>query len=99
MIVLMAKYTIKPGNTETIIGYLREMGVKVRETEPACKAYRVHKPVDQDNTLLLYEAYEDEAALEFHRNTPHFKEIIEGKVVPLLERRDREVFDLVIEAI
>jgi autoinducer 2-degrading protein len=97
MIVLTARYTIQPGQLEKVLGYLREMAVRVKAAEPACKMYRVHKPVDTED-MLLYEVYVDEEALEAHKHTPQFKEIIEGKVVPLLIKREREVFDLVLDA-
>lgn len=38
----------------------------------------------------------DEPALVAHRETPHFKEIIEGIIVPLLEKREREIYEQVI---
>jgi (4S)-4-hydroxy-5-phosphonooxypentane-2,3-dione isomerase len=34
--------------------------------------------------------------LDAHRNTPHFKEIIEGTIVPLLDKRERELCQSVI---
>jgi autoinducer 2-degrading protein len=42
----------------------------------------------------LYEQYVDMAALEAHRLTDHFKEHIEGTVVPLLISREREVLEV-----
>ncbi|TBL79072.1 putative quinol monooxygenase [Paenibacillus thalictri] len=97
MKVLIARYTVKPGQTETVLEHLSEMGKKVRAEEPGCKVYKVHRPDGQENMLVLYEAYTDQMALEAHRETPFFKEIIEGKVVPLLEKREREVLELVLE--
>ena len=41
--------------------------------------------------FVLYEEYEDEAALLAHRETPHFKELIEGVIVPKLASREREI--------
>jgi quinol monooxygenase YgiN len=46
--------------------------------------------------FLLYEHYVDEAALAHHRTTPHFQQIIEGKIIPLLEKRERELYALVV---
>jgi quinol monooxygenase YgiN len=50
----------------------------------------------QSRYFLLYEHYADQGALDAHRNTPHFKEIIEGVIVPLLEKRERELYQSVI---
>ena len=49
-----------------------------------------HRATENPDLFLLYEHYVDQAALEAHRNTPHFKEIIEGSIVPLLDKRERE---------
>jgi autoinducer 2-degrading protein len=98
MIVLTARYTIQPGQIEKVLEHLREMAERVKTDEPECRMYRVHKPVDTADMLLLYEVYVDDKALEAHKHTPQFKEIIEGKVVPLLIKREREVFDLVLDA-
>ncbi len=37
--------------------------------------------------FLLYERYTDEDALQARRRTPHFGDIIERQVTPLLEER------------
>ena len=40
-----------------------------------------HQATENPDLFLLYEHYVNQAALEAHRNTPHFKEIIEGSIV------------------
>ena len=50
--------------------------------EPACLVYRAARSVDDPDVFVLYEEYEDEAALLAHRETPHFKDLIEGVIVP-----------------
>ncbi len=94
MKVLFAKYTVSQGKAEEVLGYLRVMAEKVKESEPGCRVYSVHQSAEEAESIVLYEVYEDEAALEEHRNTLHFKEIIEGKVIPLLEKREREFYNL-----
>ena len=42
--------------------------------EPGCISYICHFLADDPTTVLIYEQYKDEAALEAHRNTPHFKD-------------------------
>ncbi len=96
MIVLIAKYTVKPGNVSAVLSHLREMSPKVAANEPGCHQYQVAQSNENENLLVLIEHYEDEAALSAHREMPHFKEIIEGKVVPLLEKREREILTLQI---
>jgi quinol monooxygenase YgiN len=40
--------------------------------EPGCVTYVPHWVEGESATLLIYEQYADEAALEFHRSTTHF---------------------------
>ena len=44
---------------------------------------------------MLYEQFDDRAAFEAHTATQPFKDIVVGKIVPLLETRVREVHTLV----
>jgi quinol monooxygenase YgiN len=68
----------------------------VKADEPACLVYNANIDPENENLYCLYEIYQDDAALVAHRETPHFKAIIEGKIVPLLEKREREIFRQVI---
>jgi quinol monooxygenase YgiN len=96
MIVLIAKYHTKPGNVPTVLDELKKMKPLVEASEPGCKFYQVSRSSENENLIVLYEHYEDQAALAAHRETPHFKAIIEGAVVPLLEKRERELYELAI---
>ena len=96
MIVLIAKYTTKPGNVPQVLEHLKKMKPLVEAGEPGCKFYQVSKSTENDNLILLYEHYVDQAALAAHRETAHFKSIIEGTVIPLLEKRERELYELAI---
>jgi quinol monooxygenase YgiN len=72
------------------------MAPLVRANEPGCKLYHANRSTDNGDVFLLYEQYADQAALDAHRNTPHFKEIIEGVIVAFLEKREREVYQSVV---
>ena len=92
MIVLTAKYFAKPGretrSRACCAGWRRSsvpMNPVARSTTPIESA-------DNADIFLLYEHYADQAALDAHRNTRHFKEIIEGVIVPLVEKRERELY-------
>lgn len=70
---------------------LRHLTVASR-LEPGCVNYIAHF-VDGDlGTVLIYEQYVDEAALEHHRNTPHFHEYAIGGLYQRM--RDRQVENL-----
>lgn len=61
----------------------------MRADEPGCVGYEVLRSTDAEDRLLLIETYIDQAALAAHRETPHFKAILEKRVIPLLEDRVR----------
>jgi quinol monooxygenase YgiN len=96
MIVLVAKYIVKAGQGDTVDAALRRMAPLVKASEPGCTLYHANRGADNPDLFLLYEHYTDQAALTAHRETPHFKEIIEGTIVPLLERREREFYAPVV---
>ncbi len=93
-VVLMAQYFVKSGKGEEVAETLRQMLPLVKAGEPGCLEYRVHRAVESPDVFFLYEVYRDQAAVEAHRNTAHFQELIEAKVVPLLERRERGLYQL-----
>jgi quinol monooxygenase YgiN len=92
MVVLVAKYTVKAGQGDHVEAALRRMTPLVRESEPGCTFYQANRSPDDPDHFLLFEQYRDDAALAAHRETAHFKEIIEGTIVPMLERRERALY-------
>jgi quinol monooxygenase YgiN len=97
MQALLAKYRVREGSGDRVEELLRRMAEAVWEDEPACLVYRASRSVEEPNVFVLYEEYEDDEALLAHRDTPHFKELVEGTIVPLLESREREILSPVLE--
>lgn len=93
---LIAHYYVQPGKADVVEAALARMADAVRADEPACLLYNANVSLEDPNHYVLYEVYEDEDGLVAHRETPHFKEIIEGIVVPVLEKREREVYRRVL---
>jgi autoinducer 2-degrading protein len=91
MRTMLARYRVQPGNSEAVAAALQKMAAAVARDEPACLLYRAARSVEEPDVFVLYEEYVDEAALLAHRDTPHFKDLIEGTVVPMLASREREV--------
>lgn len=97
MIVLAAYYFGKPGTGDEIEANLRKMSPLVKQHEPGCTLYQASRSQDNPDNFLLYEHYVDEAALAAHRETPHFQQIIEGTIIPMLEKRERAFYTLAVE--
>jgi quinol monooxygenase YgiN len=96
VIVLVAMYHGLPGTGDAIEANLKRMAPLVKQHEPGCALYQACRAKDNPDQFLLYEHYVDEQALAAHRDTPHFKEIIEGTIIPLLEKRERFFYDLAV---
>lgn len=92
-VLQIATYHVKPAHVETVRQRLLDMARQVQDNEPDCLAYDVHVSQADGNMFILYELYRSEKALAWHRTTPHFHEIVETQVWPLLERSERVLYD------
>jgi quinol monooxygenase YgiN len=92
MFVVAARYYTKDGTEEEVAAVLREM-VPISNAEPGCALYVVNRAIDDPRRFLLYEQYHDRAGYEAHTETAAFKEKVLGRIVPLLETRERDFFE------
>jgi quinol monooxygenase YgiN len=86
--VLAVTWVAKPGHEERVAGILRTLAPLVR-TEPGCVHYYPSQAQDDPRRFFLYEEYADDAAVQAHVESEHFKRLVLGEAVPLLERRER----------
>lgn len=87
-IQVFAKWKVKAGAIEEVLALLKEVSEKTR-TEKGNLYYNINQSTTDKSMLVLHEAYKSEAAIEVHRNTTHYQELVVGKIISLLE--DREV--------
>ena len=72
MISFIVRLRFKTEDREEIAGILRSLTAASR-LEPGCVSYIPHTVEAEPDTVLLYEQYRDQAAVEAHRGTPHFQ--------------------------
>ena len=89
--VLVARWTAAPGNEERVEQVLLALAAEARG-EPGCRAFRPTRSVDDPRVFLLYEEYDDEAALEAHSASEHFRRYVLEEGIPLLESRERTFY-------
>jgi quinol monooxygenase YgiN len=58
--------------------------------EPGCVSYIPHVVEGEPETVLLYEQYRDDAALDAHRDSEHFKQYAVGGLYQLMKDRNVE---------
>ena len=74
MIALVARMKAKPGFEAALAEGCRAMAKKARENEEGCLMYNPYVSVEDPSELVIVEKYADEEALDFHMETPYFKE-------------------------
>jgi len=91
MFVLVARYYMNEGTEEQALELLKSV-IPLARQELGCLTYTVNQSTDDPRQLMLFERYVDEAAFLVHLSTPYVQEIVLGKVVPMIEKRERETF-------
>ena len=71
VLTVVAKIRAAKGKGDALAALLTEQVAAVRSAEPGCLAYRPHRSTTDPDLFLFYEQYQDEAALDAHRNAPH----------------------------
>lgn len=69
---------IHPGKMDEFMPLILKNAAAARRDEPGNLGFHVLKDKDVENRLHFFEQYENEAALDTHRETPHFKEYSAG---------------------
>ena len=86
MISFTVRMRFSPEDHDDIERILREL-TRFSRHEPGCVSYIPHFIDGDANTVLIYEQYRDEAAVEAHRASPHFAQYaIGGLYQKMLER-------------
>ena len=80
----MVNFTVAPANIEKT----KELSLALQEEtrrEPGCRQYVFHQCLEEANRFLIYEVYDDLAALEAHRATSHFQNYVKLGLWPITE--------------
>jgi quinol monooxygenase YgiN len=80
------RMTFRKDDREELSQILKELTLLSRQ-EPGCVSYVPHAVESDPDTIVIYEQYRDEAAVEHHKATPHFaKYAVGGLYQKMLER-------------
>lgn len=91
MIAVVATYRAEPAEADTVAELIARM-VAPSTAEPGCLAYIPHRSPDDPAEFLLYEQYADGDAVDAHRASPHFVEIVQAEILPRLASRTVAVY-------
>jgi quinol monooxygenase YgiN len=92
MLILAVNLTMSAGHEDEVNDMFRKLQAATRH-EPGCINYVVQRSRENPRHYLVYEQYKNEAALEEHRNSPHFKKFATDGVFRFVEERRADFFD------
>ncbi|MFC0283680.1 putative quinol monooxygenase [Camelimonas abortus] len=72
MVSIVARIQVKEGEGASFEKVARQLQDAVAANEPGCEFYRLHR-TDDPNVYVFIERYRDQAAIEAHRKSDHFR--------------------------
>jgi quinol monooxygenase YgiN len=91
MICLVVRLTVKAGEDKRVADLFRPLQAASRQ-EPGCVFYVIHQHKDDPRKFLAYEQYRDEAALDAHRNSGHYKKYLIEGINEFVEHREADLY-------
>jgi quinol monooxygenase YgiN len=90
---VVVRYTVKPEETETVLRLLGEMAAATR-AEEANLSYEFFQGVEDPTQIVILERDRDAAGFAAHRDYEHIERIGASQIIPRLERRTIQTFDV-----
>ena len=72
MLAIWVKVRVKPQMRQRFLDAIEADALGSERDEPGCHRFNVLRDEKDENVYYFYEVYEDQAALEAHRATPHY---------------------------
>lgn len=94
-IYVYVQWQVKEGKLDSVLKIMKEAAQKSSE-EKGNLFYKIHQSKTDQNTLILFEGYENESALEYHKNSEHYQSLVVKQIIPLLENREVILMDQII---
>jgi quinol monooxygenase YgiN len=89
MLSFIVRMTFDPADRDAMGEILCPLTTASRN-EPGCVSYIPHFVEGEACTVLIYEQYVDQAALEHHRGSPHFHQYAIGGLYQKMKERQME---------
>ncbi len=93
-VVLKATWTASPGAEDTVLDALTRLSPLSRQ-EPGCRFYQAYRDPAAPRVFHIFEIYDDEDAVAAHGASEHFATYALGQAIPVLETRERELFETI----
>ncbi len=89
-VTVVARWQVLPGRVDEVLALVE--GLRQQSlAEPGCVGYEAFRSMVRPDEILLLERYGSSAAIEAHRASAHFQDLVLGQIVPLLASRQVEL--------
>ena len=92
---LIVKWTIRESETSRILGLLPQLAEGTKN-EKGNLSYDIYQSEENHNVLFLHERYADQEAVEIHKNSAHYQEIVVAQIIPHLETREVQLVNKLV---
>ena len=89
-VVVVAHWHATAASIDAVLALLPELRAQSL-AEPGCLGYEAFRGLDEPTTLVLIEHYRDDDAFDAHVSSPHYQEVVIGRIRPLLADRRVEL--------
>lgn len=86
MVTLVAHWEAEEDRGDFVADLLLELS-DCSLAEPGCYLYEANRDRDHPDRFVLYEQYGDDADVEAHRDSAHFRRIVLERIAPVLVER------------
>jgi quinol monooxygenase YgiN len=95
----MVSFTVRmqfvKDDRDRVTEILRNLALASRK-EPGCVSYVPHHVDGDPETVLIYEQYRDQQAVDAHRASPHFVQYAVGGLYQLMKERATETLEAIV---
>lgn len=91
MLVVTVHFKVLPDKVSEFRKAIQYQARSSRENESGCRQFDVSTSPDDPTQFFVYEIYDDEAAFEVHKNSPHSARTRES-IADLLEHRELTIW-------
>jgi quinol monooxygenase YgiN len=90
---VIAHHRMKEGAESEVFALLPGF-IEMARAEPGNVTFDAYRDFDDPQAYVLLERYRSREAFAEHRGTAHFQDVLLGRIVPLLESRTIEAYDV-----
>jgi quinol monooxygenase YgiN len=97
-LLVVAQWEAKEGQADAVDSILRRFQ-PLAQSDAGVKMFLIARGKDKPAQFVFYELFADEAAFAAHQTTKHFKSLIAGEALPLLSKRERAQYSLLVSPV